>query len=363
MAGVPLVVHTIRHAIAAESVDGVVVTTDDDEIASLAEEHGAEVVRRPPELAGDAATSESALIHVLDQRRARGERDPEVVVFLQCTSPLRGRYDIDDAVRLRDELDVDTVFSACRDRALYWRVGDSDPVAINYDPAQRAREQDMPPQFRENGSIYVIRTDMLRSTSNRLGGSSAVHEMDALTSFQVDDQTDVELVEWVLGRRRSRAPIEWPATIELVVFDFDGVMTDNTVVVSEDGGEAVRCHRGDGWGIARLLEANIPVLILSTEEHPVVGARARKLQVPHVQGVADKRAALVAELDQRGVAAANVIYLGNDVNDLGCFELVGLPVGVADIHPDAFTSVRHVLSRRGGDGAVRELCDLILSRR
>ena len=184
-----------------------------------------------------------------------------------------------------------------------------------------------------------------------------------LSSFQVDDQTDVELVEWVLGGRPSRKPIEWPPSIELVVFDFDGVMTDNTVVVSEDGGEAVRCHRGDGWGIARLLEANIPVLILSTEEHPVVGARARKLQVPHVQGVADKRAALVAELDQRGVAAANVIYLGNDVNDLGCFELVGLPVGVADIHPDAFTAVRHVLSRRGGDGAVRELCDLILSRR
>ena len=363
MAGVPLVVHTIRHALAAESVDGVVVSTDDDEIAALAEEHGVEVVRRPVELAGDAATSESALIHALDHRRAHGEPDPEVVVFLQCTSPVRGRHDIDDAVRLRDELNVDSVFSACRDRALYWRVGDAQPVAINYDPAQRVREQDMAPQFRENGSIYVIRTDTLRSTGNRLGGSSAVHEMDPLSSFQVDDQTDVELVQWVLRGRASRDPIEWPPRIELVVFDFDGVMTDNTVVVSEDGGEAVCCHRGDGWGVARLREADIPVLILSTEEHPVVGARARKLHVPCLQGVADKRAALVAELDRRGVAATNVVYLGNDVNDLGCFELVGLPVGVADIHPDAFAAVRHVLSRRGGDGAVRELCDLILSRR
>jgi YrbI family 3-deoxy-D-manno-octulosonate 8-phosphate phosphatase len=362
VAGVPLVVHTIRHALAAESVDAVVVTTDDDEIAALAAEHGVEVVHRPAELSGDASTSESALIDALDQRRQRGEPDPEIVVFLQCTSPVRASSDIDDAVRLRDQLDVDTVFSACRDRALYWRVGDA-PEAVNYDPAQRAREQDMPAQVRENGSIYVVRTDSLRSTGNRLGGSSAVYEMDALSSFQVDDSADVELVEWALRKVASRAPIEWPSVIDLVVFDFDGVMTDNTVFVAEDGSEAVRCQRADGWGIARLRDADIPMLILSTEEHPVVGARARKLEVPYLQGVDDKRAALIAELDRRGVAAANVVYLGNDVNDLGCFELVGLPIGVADIHPDAFPAVRHVLSRRGGEGAIRELCDLILARR
>jgi 3-deoxy-D-manno-octulosonate 8-phosphate phosphatase (KDO 8-P phosphatase) len=164
--------------------------------------------------------------------------------------------------------------------------------------------------------------------------------------------------------RRSGPPpaIPWPDRIDLVVFDFDGVMTDNTVLVTVNGDEAVRCNRSDGWGIKNLRDAGVEMMILSTEAHPVVGARARKLDLPCLQGLVDKAAALADELGRRGVDPAHVVYLGNDTNDLGCFRLVGLPVAVRDAHPEATAEVRHVLDRRGGDGAVRELCDLILTR-
>ena len=155
---------------------------------------------------------------------------------------------------------------------------------------------------------------------------------------------------------------DWPERIDLVVFDFDGVMTDNTVYVTEAGDELVRCNRSDGWGVKMLREAGVPMLILSTEEHPVVSARARKLQLECRQGIADKGAALAEEIEQRGIDAANVIYVGNDVNDADCFRVAGVPVAVADAHPDVLPLVRHVLTRNGGDGAVRELCDALLAR-
>lgn len=155
--------------------------------------------------------------------------------------------------------------------------------------------------------------------------------------------------------------IDLPERVELVVFDFDGVMTDNTVYVDDAGNELVRCNRSDGWGVKMLREAGVPMLILSTEEHPVVSARARKLKLPCRQGVADKGAALADEIARRGIDGANVVYLGNDVNDADCFRIAGCAVAVADAHPDVLPLVGHVLSRNGGAGAVRELCDAILA--
>jgi YrbI family 3-deoxy-D-manno-octulosonate 8-phosphate phosphatase len=148
--------------------------------------------------------------------------------------------------------------------------------------------------------------------------------------------------------------------VELVVFDFDGVFTDNAVWVREDGVELVRCSRADGLGIARLREFGISMLVLSTEENPVVTARCQKLGLPVEQGVADKGTRLRQLLSDRGVDPERVVYLGNDVNDAGCLRLVGLPVIVADAHPSVASLARIVLKTAGGHGAVRELCDAIV---
>ena len=357
LAGRPLVAHSVEHALAAEEVGAVYVSTEDDEIAAVAEASGARVVRRPLELADDAATSESALLHVLDHR---GAADPELVVFLQATSPVRTGGDIDAAVRRLRADRADSLFSACPDRGLLWLAGPDGPRPLNYSPQRRLREQDMSDQYRENGSIYVFRPAVLRDGGARLGGRIAIHPMDPWASVQVDTPEDVELVAWILGRRVDA--VEWPEPLELVVFDFDGVMTDNAVWVGEDGREAVRADRGDGWGLARVRDAGVAMAVLSTEANPVVAARCAKLRIPCVQDAADKAAALRGLLEERRVDPARAAYVGNDVNDLEALRMVGLPVVVGDAHPDAAAAARLVLTRPGGHGAVREFCDLLLAR-
>jgi len=144
--------------------------------------------------------------------------------------------------------------------------------------------------------------------------------------------------------------------------DFHGVVPEKRVWVDRDVRELIASHRGDGWGLARLRELRIEVVVLSTETDPVVAARCRKLGLPVIQGSTDKGAALRGLLAERRVDPAAVIYLGNDVNDLPCFPLVGCAVVVADAHPAAAAEADLRLQRRGGRGAVRELCDLIIQQ-
>ena len=152
-----------------------------------------------------------------------------------------------------------------------------------------------------------------------------------------------------------------PARPVLLVLDFDGVLTDNFVYVDQNGVESVRCSKEDGMGLALVRKAGLSVIILSSEENPVVQRRAEKLRVPCISGVADKTAAFRQLLAQRGVAAADVIFVGNDANDVGCLREAGCGLVVADAHPSAADAAVGVLSRPGGRGAVRELCDVLLT--
>ncbi len=153
------------------------------------------------------------------------------------------------------------------------------------------------------------------------------------------------------------------AGIKLLVLDFDGVMTDNRVLVSEDGREAVFCHRGDGMGLARLRADGVEAVVLSTEKNKVVAARCRKLGLECVHGSDDKLAELKAFASRRALDRRDIAYVGNDLNDLACLQWVGLPVAVADAMPDVLQAALRVTDRRGGHGAVREVCDWILAAR
>ena len=152
---------------------------------------------------------------------------------------------------------------------------------------------------------------------------------------------------------------ERAARVRLLGIDFDGVMTDNMVYVFDDGREAVRCSRLEGYGLRRLIAAGAEPLIVSTEANEVVSARARKLNVACVQNVRDKVAAMKELLADRGLDWRDAAFIGNDVNDLGVLQRVGLPVVVADAHESVRVEGVFRTTRRGGDGAVRELCDAI----
>lgn len=151
------------------------------------------------------------------------------------------------------------------------------------------------------------------------------------------------------------------SSVRLAVFDFDGVMTDNTVYVAQDGSEQVRCWRGDGIGLAALASIGVATFVLSTEANPVVATRCEKLSVPCRQGLTDKGAALAELAREHGVDLTEVLYVGNDINDLGCLQRAGLPVVVADAHPDVIGLAAYVTTAPGGKGAVREVCDRIVA--
>ncbi len=148
--------------------------------------------------------------------------------------------------------------------------------------------------------------------------------------------------------------------IRLVVFDFDGVFTDNRVLVLEDGTEAVMCHRSDGLGLEAVRETGVQLLVISKEKNSVVGARCSKLRLPCIQGCDDKLTRLREETERLGIAMRDVAYMGNDINDVACLEAVGMPVCVADAYPEAKRLAKIVTEKKGGQGAVREFCDLLI---
>jgi 3-deoxy-D-manno-octulosonate 8-phosphate phosphatase (KDO 8-P phosphatase) len=164
------------------------------------------------------------------------------------------------------------------------------------------------------------------------------------------------------GQTRSTLVRQF-GSLALVVFDFDGVMTDNRVLVTDDGREAAWCNRSDGIGLAALRRVGFPMLILSTEANPIVAHRARKLQIECVHGCDDKWAMLSGILQARSIVPSLVAYVGNDTNDVECMKNVGLPICVADGWAPARRVARFVTERPGGHGAVREICDLILQSR
>ena len=147
------------------------------------------------------------------------------------------------------------------------------------------------------------------------------------------------------------------AGVRLAVFDFDGVFTDNRVWTDENGVESVACWRGDGFGLRRLDEVGVGYVIVSTEENAVVAARARKLRAACVHGVVDKLVILREQAEARDVSLEQTAYLGNDINDATCLRAVGVPVVPADAWPEVVPLARWVLTRRGGEGCVREFCD------
>lgn len=353
--GVPLVVRAVHAAQSATNIDLVAVTTDDADIATLAAGAGARVVQRPPELAGDTATSESAVLHALDVLADDG-LDVGVVAFLQATSPFIPAQGVQDAVAAVRGGRYDSVFSAHETYGFLWRRGaDGAAEGINHAASHRPRRQDREPHYLETGAFYVFDAAGFRAARHRFFGRVGLVEVPERTAIEIDD------VEQLATASALAALVDVPARIpaHAVVTDFDGVHTDDTAYLDQDGRELVRVSRSDGMGVGILQRAGIPFLILSTETNPVVRARAAKLRADVRHGVADKATALREWAHSRGVDLGDIAYLGNDVNDLPAMALVGWPVAVADAHPAVRARARVVLDRIGGSGAVRELVDRV----
>ncbi|MFF7448643.1 MULTISPECIES: cytidylyltransferase domain-containing protein [unclassified Streptomyces] len=363
--GVPLVARAVRECRATRLVTDVVVSTDDQAIAAAAREAGAEVVLRPAAIAGDTATSEAAVLHAMDTHEALHGAAVDVVVFVQCTSPFLVREDIDAVAGAVVEAGADTAVTVAPFHGFIWRDAADEATGgygVNHDKAYRPRRQDRPQDLLETGAAYAMDAAGFREHQHRFFGRTELVRTDPARVLEIDDPHD-------LARARALAPLfdaDRPGAlprhddIDAVVLDFDGTQTDDRVLIDADGKEFVSVHRGDGLGIAALRRSGLKMLILSTEQNPVVAARARKLKLPVLHGIDRKDLALKQWCEEQGIAPERVLYVGNDVNDLPCFALVGWPVAVASAHDVVRGAARAVTTLPGGDGAIREIASWIL---
>ncbi|MEU0334790.1 N-acylneuraminate cytidylyltransferase [Streptomyces sp. NPDC006193] len=364
--GVPLVARAVRECRAARLVTDVVVSTDDQAIAAAAREAGAEVVLRPAAIAGDTATSEAAVLHAVDTHEALHGAAVDVVLLVQCTSPFLVREDVDAVAAAVAEKGADTAVTVAPFHGFLWRDGEDaggdGAYGVNHDASFRPRRQDRPQDLLETGAAYAMDAAGFREHRHRFFGRTELVRTDPARVLEIDDPHD-------LARARALAPLfdaarpgALPAhdDIDAVVLDFDGTQTDDRVLIDSDGRELVAVHRGDGLGIAALRRSGLRMLILSTEQNPVVAARARKLRIPVLHGIDRKDLALKQWCEEQGIAPERVLYVGNDVNDLPCFALVGWPVAVANAHDVVRGAARAVTTVPGGDGAIREIASWIL---
>ena len=380
-AGWPLIAWSIAAARQAQSVTRIVVSTDDEEIATVARQYGAQApFLRPAEYAQDNSTDLPAFLHALKWLAEHEGYRPEVVIQLRPTSPLRPPDMVDKAVKLLlDHEDADSVrgvVPAGQNPHKMWCIAQEngpmtpllkvDGIAEPYN----APRQILPQIYWQTGHIDAIRADTILKKISMTGDKVYPLLVDPRYTVDIDNLTDWAKYETMVysgGLKLvspGKGPRPMPETIKLVVSDFDGVISDGRVWTDQDGRETVVASRSDSMRIRELRERGIEVIILSSETNSVVHARAEKMGVEAVQGISlrDKGGALKKLLAGKKIDASEVIYIGNDFNDLPCFEVAAWAVAVADAYPEVIRAADFVLRTPGGHGALRELCDMVLQK-
>ena len=344
----PLAIHALEQARAARHVTRVAIVTADADLRRLAEERGADTVQ-PPD-SNDRADLLRAALEQLDGFA------PALAVVLDPAYPLRSAETIDGAI---DQL---------------WRCGADSLVSVRLlstplwtrDEGGLARPIDRGPterRYAEVGTLACVRVGVFEQTGELPSGRVVLHEVPAVAALRLEDDADWHDTELLVRQAASAHGRALLRKVALLVFDFDGVMTDNRVLVFDDGREAVLCNRGDGMGLDMLRSAGVPLAVISKEISPVVGARCRKLKIPYHQGIEDKIGVLKRLLDEQGLSFDRIAYMGNDVNDIECMSAAGVAIAPVDAHPHALRAADLVTAAAGGFGAVREVCDLLLAIR
>ncbi len=357
--GITLLARTVSACLKSDSITAVYVSTDSDEIAAVALNSGAQVIRRPADISGDTASSESALLHALNEIEKTSSL-PSNVLFAQCTSPFISHTDIDGILQLLK--DHDSALTVTHNHAFIWRRDNSgNAIGINHDSAIRLPRQQLDPEFKETGALYAMNIDQFRKSGHRFFGRIGMYEVPVDRSMEIDDPEDLRLANTLEIQEKGMPSRESLQSIKAIVFDFDGVMTDDQVYITETGQEMVMASRSDGMGISALRNAGLKLLILSKERNPVVARRAEKLQIEVIQACDNKLEALTKWLSKNQLLLSQCAYVGNDINDLQCMQAVKLAIAPIDAHPQATQAAHWRLTRAGGKGAIRELSDAIIN--
>lgn len=378
-AGHPLIAFSIAAARQSDLATRVIVSTDDPEIAEISRKYGAEVpFMRPANIAEDATLDLPVFVHALQWLAENEKYSPEVVIQLRPTSPIRPVGMVDEAARLLlDHPEADSVRGVVVSGQNPFKMWKIDPHGVmqplldvdGIKEPYNAPRQDLPLTYWQTGHIDAIRPRSILEKGSMSGDVILPLLVDPVFTVDIDTLLDWQRAEsTVLGGKLDIVyPValrrKMPVKVALLVMDFDGVLTDDRVWVDQNGHEMVASSRADGLGLERLRKhTNITVMVLSKETNQVVAARCKKLDLPVIQSVQDKPKTLVGLMTEHGIDNEEVVYIGNDLNDLECFPLVGFAVAPASAQLEVRKSADLVLKNAGGLGAVRELCELLIER-
>lgn len=354
IAGMPLCAWVLTAAHDAGIFSRIIVSTDSEEIAGVVDSLGlpVEVIMRPAELATDTATTEAVMVHIAERIEF------ETLVTIQATSPLVRPEDFLHAWTQFKRDSLDSLLTGVRINRFFWT---KDGVPLNYDPLTRPRRQDFRGSVMENGAFYFTSREILATTGCRLGGKIGVYEMKEDTAVEIDEPSDWFTVERLLIEQRGGTDAQILAQIRLLVVDVDGTLTDGGMYYSADGDLLKKFNTRDAKGLELIRQHGVEVAIMTTENSPIVLARADKLGITHCYtGISDKSAKLAELCTSLGVAFGQVAYIGDDINDLSCIKTVGFSACPVDAVQQIRSAAHHVSAFSGGSGAVRDICDRII---
>lgn len=361
-AGKPLIYWAVRAANNANTIGKVIVSTDSPKIKKVVEDfrfNKVMVVGRSREASSDKATSETVLLEITKKFRF------SELIFLQATNPFVKSRDIDNAYRLYKKRKYDSLLSAVPQKRFLWDNSRSGASPLNYDYKERPRRQDFKRSFVENGALYITSRKSLIESENRLSGKIGIYPMQAYSYFELDEPSDWKLAEALFLKEELYLKDGLALkNIRLLVLDVDGVLTDGGVYYTKDGERMVKFSRIDGKGITELLKEGRRLLVISAEESKIAAVRVRKLKLKDYHfGVRDKWRVLKRYLDANRISLDQTAFIGDDIQDLGLIKKSGFSACPCDANKEVKLKADYVCKRGGGRGAIREVADIILSRR
>jgi len=356
--GKPLIKYSIEQALFSKLIEKVYVSTEDQKYAFVSKEYGAEVILRPPELSNDATSNEAVIQHALSNLASKGIR-PEYVVLLQPTSPLRYYEDIDNAIQLIMREHADHLLSVFDNDRYVWS---HDKQSFKCDYKDSPRGQDKQWELIENGSIYISKIQLYSKENNRLGGNIVFYHQPPECSFQIDNQFDWDLMELLMKKFYIKNLYEDKLSkIKCFLMDVDGVLTDGGVYYGHDGEKMLKFNRQDGKGIELLRSCNYHIGVISAEMSDIVRQRLKKIGIENFHlGIKNKTEIFNNILSRHNYSSDEVLFIGDDIQDIGVLEQVGFSACPSNAVALVKEKSDYVCGRSGGNGALREVADLLL---
>jgi len=358
----PLIYWTALAAQMSEKIDKVVIATDCERIENVVLGFNftkLEVYRRSKENAQDQSSTEAVMLEYINTSELLPKDN---FVLVQATSPFTSVTDINSIILLKESAGYDSLLSCIKQKRFYWN---HNGTTVNYDYKNRPRRQDFDGFYMENGALYLNTVENIIKYKNRLSGNIGIYEMPEYTGVEIDEELDWIFAESLNKKLNLLEPEPvFTQQISLFLTDVDGVLTDAGMYYTEKGDELKKFCTYDGMGFKLLKDKGVKTGIITSENRELNKRRAEKLNLDFVfQGVPDKLKKVVELCEKNEITLKQVAYIGDDINDFELLNAVGLAACPKNAHEKIKDIPRIIqLSKKGGEGAVREYIELILNK-